>query len=177
MADEVILGSGKLYLADFAGGAIPDDASIEVDANNVGRIKGGASLEYKPTEYEITDDDNNVVKRFITKEEVTFKSGVLTWNLKTMSRLSAGTYTDDTTKFIRTLKIGGKTSLKSQLARFVHAKDDGKKLRVTLVATASSGFTLQFNPDKETVVDAVLKALSQDDGTLVIISEEYTAAS
>lgn len=173
--DEVLLGSGELFLVAFSG-AIPADAELEVEANSTGRIKGGASLEYKPTEYEVTDDNGAVVKRFITKEEVTFKSGILTWGADNIVKLSPAVLTDDTVKHIKTLKLGGAKSLVSYALRFVHTKDDGKKLRITLVATAGNGFTLKFEGDKETVIDAEFKAVSQTDGTLVEIAEEYAAA-
>ena len=44
-SDEIILGSGDLYLVEFTGD-IPDDTVIENDANRAGNIKGGATLEY-----------------------------------------------------------------------------------------------------------------------------------
>lgn len=175
--NEVILGSGKLYLVDYIGAAIPDDATLEVEANSVGKIKGGASLEYKPTEYEVTDDEGEVVKRVITKEEATFKSGILTWNLENLHKLSPSTYADDAAKSEKKLTIGGKRTLDNYALRFVHTKDDGNKLRVTMIVTASNGFTLTFQGDKETVIDALFKALSQDTGTLIEIRDQYTPAA
>jgi len=170
MADEVILGSGKLYILEYED-TIPTDELLEVTANNVGRIKGGASLEYKPTEYEVVDDNGEVVKRFITKEEVTFKSGILTWNLANLAKLSPGTLT--TATGLKTLKIGSSNkSLTNHVLRFVHTKDDGNELRITMIATAGNGFVLTFAGDKETVIDAMFKAINQADGTLVEIKEE-----
>jgi len=171
--DEVILGSGDLYLAEYATGTIPIDTILEVEANLVGRISGGASLEYKPTTYEVTDDKGMVLKRIITKEEVTFKSGVLTWNLETLAKLCAGAVASTAAEV--KLKIGGAKLLKSYVLQFVHTKDDGFKLRTTLIVTASDGFTLAFTKDKETIVDAIFKALSQTDGTLIIIRDQLTA--
>ena len=43
---KIILGSGKLYVAEFTG-TIPADATIEADANLLGKIVGGATVEYK----------------------------------------------------------------------------------------------------------------------------------
>jgi len=170
MADEVILGSGKLYLVEYTS-TIPTDGLLEVVGNSVGKIKGGASLEYKPTEYEVVDDNGEVIKRFITKEEATFKSGILTWNLSNLAKLSPGTLT--TATGLKTLKIGSASkSLTNHVLRFVHTKDDGKELRITMIATAGNGFVLTFAGDKETVVDAMFKAINQTDGTLVEIKEE-----
>lgn len=173
--DEVILGSGKLFLLEYTD-TMPTDLLLEVEANSVGRIKGGASLEYKPTEYEVTDDNGEVVKRFITKEEVTFKSGILTWALENLKKLSPGTYSDDAVKHEKVLKIGGAKSLTNYALRFVHTKDNDKKLRITMIATAGNGFVLKFNGDKETTIDAQFKAISQADGTLVEIRDEYVVA-
>jgi hypothetical protein len=172
--DEVILGSGELYMMDYpSDGTIPEDGVIEVTANNVGHISGGASIEYKPTTYDVENDKREVLKRVVTKEEVTFKSGVLTFSNYNLQKLSTGTVTEDTTEI--TLKIGGGNALRRNLVRFVHTKDDGKKLRVTLVGSPTDGFTLTFAKDKETIVDAVIKALSQTDGTLVEIRDQIGA--
>ncbi|SHJ64822.1 hypothetical protein SAMN02745248_00580 [Hathewaya proteolytica DSM 3090] len=168
--DEVILGSGKLYLMAYTTGEMPTDLLLEVPTNSVGRIKGGASLEYKPTEYAVEDDDGQVVKRFITKEEVTFKSGILTWALENIEKLTPAKIS--TTEKEKILKIGGSKSLVNYALRFVHTKDNGKKLRITMVATAGNGFVLKFEGAKETTIDAEFKAVSQATGTLVEIKEE-----
>lgn len=173
--NNIILGSGQLYVAPYeADTGIPADETIETDANTMGRIQGGASLEYKPTVYEVVDDTHYVVKRFITSEEVSFKSGVLTWDMTNLERLAgACEMATDEESGVTTLKIGGRgqNGLTPYIVRFVHQSSD-KKLRVTLVGTAANGFTLAFNPDKETVIDAEFKAVSSDDnGTLVIVTE------
>lgn len=180
MAEQQIkLGSGDLYIASFSG-TIPEDTVQEVAGNKVGYIKGGASLEYKPTELPVTDDSFAFEKRFITAEDVTFKSGILTWDMETLNKLSAaGTYADDATGHVRTLKLGGKGAreMAQYVIRFVHAMADGNKFRVTLVGTASNGFSFAFAPDKETVIDCEFKAVGHDaDGTKVILAEEYDAA-
>lgn len=173
---EIILGSGDLYLVEYDGSAIPDDTTIEAAANKVGDISGGASLEYKPTMYEVEDDNNKIHKRMITKEEVTFKSGILTFDLANIAKLAHSEVTDDAVNFKKTVKIGGKKALTNYVLQFVHTKDDETKLRIRMVATAGDGFTLTFAKDKETVTDATFKALSQTDGTLVEIVDEYPAA-
>ena len=179
MTEQIILGSGDLYVTDFTG-TIPEDTVIEVEENLIGRIKGGASLEYKPTEYEVADDAYKVIKRFVISEETTFKSGVLTWNLAVLNKLiAAGTYSDDETGK-RTLKFGGNGArvMKEFLVHFVHTEQDGNKFTITLVGTASNGFSLAFAPDKETVIDAEFKAKGHDaSGTQVIMTESYTVAA
>ena len=136
-------------------------------------------MEYKPTEYEAKDDSGSLVKRFIIAEEITFKSGILTWNMETLNKLcAAGTYADDALTHVRTLKLGGKGAreMAEFVIRFVHTAKDGNKFRATLVGTASNGFSLAFAPDKETVVDAEFKAKAHDaNGTQLILAEEYEA--
>lgn len=179
MTEQIILGSGDLYVTDFTG-TIPEDTVIEVEENLIGRIKGGASLEYKPTEYEVADDAYKVIKRFVISEETTFKSGVLTWNLEVLNKLiAAGTYSDDEAGK-RTLKFGGNGArvMKEFLVHFVHTEPGGNKFTITLVGTASNGFSLAFAPDKETVIDAEFKAKGHDaSGTQVIMTESYTVAA
>lgn len=178
--EQVILGSGDLYVLAFDG-SVPANATIEVDDNLIGRIQGGAEISYKPSIKTVEDDSGKIVRRFITKEEVTLKSGVLTWCVATLAKLAAaGNYTEETvsSKKIRKLKIGGKAgrALAEYLIRFVHVKADGNKLRCTIAGNAASGFSLAFEPEKETVVDAEFSAIACDaDGTQVILEEEFEA--
>jgi len=175
MTDKLTLGSGTVYVLAYTGAAIPADASLEIEANILGYIKGGASVEVKPSEYELFDDGYNVHKRYTTGEEITFKTGVITWNVETLSKLTAnGTYTDDTVTHKRTLKIGtkGVAEMTKFIIRFVQT--DGESiLRITLVGTPSSGFSLAFAMDKETIIDAEFKAMSHGDGEKLTIEETY----
>ena len=172
--EQVILGSGDLYIVAYTG-TLPADDVIEVEANKVGHIQGGASLEYKPEEYEVVSDMAGAIKRFVISEEITFKSGILTWNLETLAKvIAACEITDD--NGLRTVKIGGKGArlMKEYVVHFVHTEPDGNKFKVTLVGTASNGFSLAFTPDKETIIDAEFKAKAHDaNGTQLILTEEY----
>ena len=87
MAEEIIIGSGTLYYTEFSG-AIPADATLEVIANRLGLIKGGASVSYNPTFQEDSDDLGLVKVSTLTKEEVTLKTGVMTNITDTLSVLS-----------------------------------------------------------------------------------------
>lgn len=165
----VTLGSGDLYIMDYEG-TIPEDVQIETFDNKVGSIKGGAELEYSPESYTVTGDNGMAYKAFITKEEVKFKSGILTWNLDVLSKLVMGGELS-TKGSTATLKIGknGSSAIKQVLLRFVHKIDAENAVKVTMVGSPASGFTLSFNPEEETVIDAEFSALSQNDGTLVQI--------
>lgn len=176
--EKIVLGSGKLYISEFtAGSAIPDDATLEVETNLLGLIQGGASLEYKPTFYEAKDDLGLASKTVVTAEEVTLKSGIMTWCGKTLAKLCAtARITEAAGK--RTVKIGGVNNQdgKMYIIRFVHEDPVDGDIRVTIVGNNQAGFTLAFAKDKETVVDAEFKAQPQDDeGTLIIYEEEIPA--
>ena len=48
MTKDIVLGSGKLYIAKLTDETF-DLSTIAVADNQVGLIQGGASLEYKPS--------------------------------------------------------------------------------------------------------------------------------
>lgn len=168
----ITLGSGKLYIADFTGD-IPADETIETPEKTAGLIKGGATLEYTPEFYTAKDDLGQVQKVIVTDEEVTLKSGIMTWNAETLKQLSAtGRVTESGGK--RTLKVGGLSHAdgKKYVIRFVHKDPIDGDLRVTIVGQNQTGFVLAFAKDAETVIDAEFKAQPNDEeGTLVIVDE------
>lgn len=181
MSDRIVLGSGKLYIdavtATNGVYSIPADGTIETDAKLLGYIQGGATLEYTPTFYTVKDDLNLVNKRFLTNEEVIFRSGILTWNGATIDKLcSTGVVTTSTGK--RTVKIGGLGNYDDQMyvLRFVHTMEGttDKKIRITLVGSNTAGFELQFNPETETVVNAEFTCVGGvgTAGVLIVYEEE-----
>lgn len=179
---EIALGSGKVYIYEAPTNmqgeleAIPADATIETEEHEIGHISGGASLSYSFETFSVMDDLGESLYNSISSEEVIFKTGVLSWNLENMERLSAGA-TIEEGEGKRTLKIGGfGEDLKRHLIRFVHTMPTGKKIRVTLIGVANSGFELVFDPENPLVIDSEFKAVRQNDGkTLVIIEQEVDA--
>lgn len=176
--ERVVLGSGKLYILEFTGD-IPEHAVVEVDANLIGLIKGGASLEYKP-EFVTAEDDLGLVKKVIlTKEEAKLKSGIMTWCGNTLKKLcSTARVTEDTEKKLRTVKIGGVDNQdgKSYLIRFVHQDKADGDVRISIVGRNQAGFNLSFTKEKETVIDAEFDAIPLDEeGTLILYEEEIKA--
>ncbi|MEH6942952.1 hypothetical protein [Bacillus sp. JJ722] len=173
--DKITLGSGKLFYMEYTG-TIPENTAIETEQNRLGYISGGATLEYKPSFYTAKDDLGMVSKEILTEEEVTFKSGVLTFNGKTLAILSStARVTDDSETGIRTVKIGGAGNQngKSYVIHFLHEDPADGDIRVTIVGTNQAGFTLAFAKDKETIIDAEFKAKPHDDeGTLIRYQEE-----
>lgn len=172
--DTILLGSGDLYL----GKVDPNATETEIQAAlvNVGAISGGATLTYKPSFHDIESANRGTIMSFLTKEEISFKSGILTWNLENLSKLSAASYSEDKTAGTRRIGLGGLKNVPVNYLRFVHTKPDGKKLTVNIFrAQAQSGFEITFDSEKETVIDAEFKALAcigKTDGNLVEIVEE-----
>lgn len=178
MTQNITLGSGKLYIAKFTAGSEFNLSTVAVASNQVGLIQGGASLEYKPTTYEVKDDMSVIYKRFITSEEATLKSGILTWDLAALDKI-VGNKEYEATNSMRTLKLGGNGAREMEqfAVVFVHEKTDGEEIRIGIVGTNEAGLNLSFAADKETVVDAEFKAVGSDaNGTLVIIEEDITSA-
>ena len=157
--EEIILGSGDLYYAEFDGATIPEDSTLEVEEKRAGHIKGGASIEYKPSFYEASDDFKRVTKSILTEEVATMKLGLITWAENVLEALIS-TARKSTTSGKVTYKIGGikNANGKKYLWRFVHTKVDGKKIRITVT------------------VDPEITAEPLDaEGTLIIFDEEVQA--
>lgn len=169
----IVLGSGKLYIKEFSD-SVPATTEICTDANLLGYIQGGATLEYKPSFYTAKDDLGVCTKTIITDEEATLKSGVMTFNADTLKKLSA-TGTVTTSGTTKTLKVGGIGNYdgKSYVLCFHHSDEIDGDIYVMIVGQNQAGFSLAFAKDKETVIDAEFKALSMDDnGTLIQYIEE-----
>lgn len=179
-SDEIILGSGDVYIAEFDGTTIPTDQEIETEANRAGNVKGGASLEYSMESQTVQDDKGRVKKTIITNETVLFKTGLITWITNWFKALVQTARVDETTKQgHRLIKLGGLANLskKRWLFRFVHTRDDGRKLRVTVTGKNTGTITMAFDTENPTQVDAEITADTLDNqGTLVILDDELPAA-
>lgn len=170
--NEIILGAGEVYMYALTPSdvTLPTDVVIETVANNVGHCSGGFSIQYKPTKYDVKNQYGKVVKSFITEENVSCKTGILSWRLENLKLLSTGTVTSTSGK--KTFTIGGGTGALSEvLVRFVHTKADGKKLRFTMVGQGGNGFALDFTTT-ELTVDAELNAIARYTGILCTLEEE-----
>ncbi len=177
--ERIVLGSGKLYGMEFDG-TVPDVAEICVEENRMGYISGGCTLEYKPTRYEAKDDLGYVVKTILTEEEVTMKSGIMTFDGNTIAKLcETGRVTETETE--RIVLIGGVANRtgKKYLLCFHHEDAVDGDIWVLIVGQNQSGFSLAFAKDKETVIDAEFKALPDIDkeGTLIKYIEEVKSGA
>ncbi len=182
---KVTLGSGKLYMMLFTG-ELPKTfkellAQMITEANHAGWIKGGASIEYKPTMTTEKDDLGMVVKEILTDEEATFKSGLFTWNAEVLAKLSATaritTETDEESgKKYRILRVGGtgNDDGKQYVLLFVHEDPVEGNCYLAVVGRNTAGFTITFAADSATVIDAEFTCKPQDNnGTLIQFVEEF----
>ncbi len=173
----ITLGSGKLYMAEFSS-SLPSTETICVDANLVGYIKGGASLEYTEETYEEKDDLGYVSKIITTSEEAILKAGLLTWNGETLKKL-IDRCKSTAANGIRTTKIGGKGNEQGGYYAicFHHEDETDGDVWVMIKGRNTAGVTITFAPDSGTVIEPEFKAMPHDtDGTLIELLEEIPAA-
>lgn len=176
LAKRITLGSGKLYVKLYGGGAIPEHEEIETEENLLGLIKNGATLKYTPT-FKVTHDDLRIInKKALTNEEVILSSGIMTWYGDTLKRIcTTAEVSEDNSKKTRTVKIGGTSRYKNEkyVIRFLHNSPEYGDIRITIVGSNEAGFEFSFNPENETVINLEFRAEPHDgDGTLVIYEEK-----
>jgi len=106
--------------------------------------------------------------------KISAKTGVLSWNLANMSLLSTGVYTEDKEGKKKDLIFTGDgKALKTVLLRAVHTKENGKKIRFTMIGQGGSGFAITWE-NKEVTIDAELTAIKKVKGFLASFEEELT---
>lgn len=174
-AEVITLGSGNLMIKEYTG-TFPAYTDFNDESDLLGRIQGGATLEYKGKWYEAKDDTGKVVKTIVTEEEATLKSGLMTWNGKTLAQLCSTARVTES-EGIRTVKIGGigNHDGKSYAICFHHEDKIDGDVWIVIRGVNQGGFSLAFVKDKETVIDAEFKCLPQDEeGTLIQYVEEMS---
>lgn len=173
-AKEILVGACDVFMYQFTGDAVPEDSVIETAEHSVGHCSAGFTVDYKPTKYDVTNHHGSIVKSSITKEEISAKTGIMSWDLEKLSLLSSAEVTVDKEKKLKTLLFTGEgKALKTVLIRAVHVKDSGKKLRFTMIGQGGSGFAIAFE-NKEVTVDAELSAIKKVAGFLASFEEELT---
>ncbi|SHK42290.1 hypothetical protein [Desulforamulus aeronauticus] len=175
VSDPIVLGSGELYLGVVANPETADEATIEAALKNIGAIESGASLEYKPSIQEIGSANRGTIMRFVTKEEVTFDCGILTWKVDNLALLAPAAVTTDAATKTKIVKIGGRGMLPVNYLRFIHTKKDGSgTITVNILkAQNTNGFSFAFDKEKPLSVGYQFSALATNDGTLVEIVETF----
>lgn len=174
--EEYTLGSGHLHFGELT--EKPADwesfmvTFFAAQNNLLGRIKGGASVEYTTEKTEDRDDLGYVVIEEIKSEKVILKSGMMTWDGETLAAVCAtARVTTDPDTGITTVKIGGlgNRNNKRYVIGFEHYS---KKLQVLIVGKNNEGFTFSFEQDKATVIDIQFRAEALDsEGTLVVVRD------
>lgn len=172
MANNILLGSGDLYIMEVTANTMPTDVALEVAGNKIGHISGGCVVEFKPTVSDVKNSYGEIVKRYVSEEVATLKTGILSFDMANIAKLVAGgTVTTDAGTGVKTLKCGGIKGLTDYAVHFVHEFESGDFLKVTLIGNALSGFGLNFENNKETVVDAEFSAIPMSDKALIVIRE------
>lgn len=170
------LGSGKLYVKKVTDETtIPSLKALCIEDNQIGWIKGGATVSYAPTTYDIKDDMGAVNEHFIIGEDVSIKSGLLTWNKDVITAL----INNETVSEDGAVLIGaqGFTRMDKYIVIFeATPTNDGIQRRFGMIATSDKGLELSYAPERETVIDVEWKATSDADGHLLRIEEETISA-
>ena len=173
--EEYTLGSGDLFIKEYTAGTAVTAEDVITNGERLGEIKGGASLEYTTETKEDSSDLGRTKIVIISKEDVVLKSGVMTWNGKTLEKLcQTARVTKSVDNKKRTIKIGGLANAanKSYAVAFQYKGDGKKGLTALIVGKNTAGFTVSFSSDNATVIDAEFKAQALDnEGTLVVIEE------
>lgn len=160
--DNIILGSGQLYLglcdniADLANLTPEEEAALI----NVGAIESGATLEIETDAEEVESANMGVIARFPIKTTVTFKTGVMTWNLDNLKFLLDAQVTTDTLTGEKKTVIGPAQKFPEVYLRFKHQKRDGGELIINIYRAQPEGnLALEFAKEDPTVVDYSFIAL------------------
>lgn len=173
--NEIILGGGSVYIMPIASMiALPSDEEIELPTYNVGWCEAGFKVNYKPKTTEVYNQFEQLVKTFVTREELSVKTGILTWNLKNLTFLSNATMIPATQSNLNNIVVfTGSGELETVLLRFVYTKENGKKIRFTMVGQGGSGFSMDFG-DKATSVNAEIKGIQYFNNFLGEFREELS---
>jgi hypothetical protein len=175
--ENITLGSGKIYLQEFAED-MPEIDDICTAENLLGYIKGGASLEYTEETTEEKDDLGLASKIVTTSEEALLKCGLLTWNGDTLQKL-VDRCKVTTANGKRSIKIGGAGNAQGKYYAICFAHEDKAdgNLWVRIKGRNTAGLTLTFATDTGTLIEPEFKAMPHDDdGTLIQLDEETDAA-
>ena len=154
--NEILIGACDVFMYEFSGTEVPENTTIETDEHNVGHCSSGFTVDYKPTKYDVKNQYGQIVKSAVTEEAISAKTG------------------EDREGAARKLVFTGKgKALKTVLIRAVHTKENGKKIRFTMIGQGGSGFAIAFE-NKEVTIDAEITGIKKVDGFLASFEEELT---
>lgn len=175
--DTVYIGSAKAYMMVHSD-TMPTKDTLFVPENQVGKIKGGAAVEYTEETYEEKDDLGLVSKIITIDESALMKMGWITWNgLMLQKIIDRCAVLDDHATGLRHVKIGGAGNAQGKYyAVGLHHEDktDGD-LWVIIKGRNTAGATLTLAKDAGSLIEPEFKAMPQDEkGTLIELIEEIT---
>ena len=170
------VGSGHVYATEFSG-TIPADNVIETEANRLGYVSEGSTIEYTPSFANFRDDMGLVSRTKLTAEEATFKAELIAWSTADFQKF-ANTARVTEADGHRTVKIGGmdNDSGKRYLIRFHHPDAKFGDVRISIVGTQSGGFSLTYKNDEASKMAIEIHAEPSDsEGTLILMDETLPA--
>ena len=183
------LGSGDLYGATVPSTLPATDAewvalisTVCVDANMMGKVKSGASIEYSGTTHVEKCDDNSVVKIITVEEDASLKPGLIAWNSEILNKVidrskitSHTSGTGTTAKNYRICKLGGKGNEQDQdfVLIFHHIDTRDGDTWTILKGRNTAPITFKYAPDAGSMLEPTFTATPLDsDGTLIVFIEE-----
>lgn len=173
--NRIAIGSVNIYMTAFAGSSvsdIPEDATLETDANLIGRTKDGGTIQYSTTYYTAKSDDGKAQRTEMTEESATVSFGLITWNGSTITKL-VETASAAVTQGKRRTLIGGIENKNNTvyLIRAVHRDSVKGDVRYTIIGKNVQGFAAAYKPGQESVITPSIQAEPFDDGRLIVIDE------
>lgn len=179
--DTITLGSGKIYFGTYDG-ALPSIADVKAlctAENELGAVKGGATLGYKETHYTAKDDSGRYEKEILTEDEASLKCGLITFNGETLDIIvsTAKTATEDG---YRITDIGGSENYKDKscVLVFYHEDKEDGDIYVVVRGVNQAGFSLAFAKDKESTIEPEFKCRPMGgSGVLIRYIEEIAPVS
>ena len=131
------------------GATIPEDSTLEVEEKRAGHIKGGASIEIKPSFMKRPTISSALQKAFLTEEVANHEIvGLITYGER-----AGGTDFHGAQKAQR--RVGDIQNRRHQKCErqkvslaFCAHQDDGKKIRITVTGRTQRGVSITFAKDK-----------------------------
>lgn len=178
-SEPILLGAGELYLGTVANPETATEAEIVAALVNIGAISGGAEIQYKPSVKEVRSSNRGLLLNFVTQEDVSFKTGVITWSLDNLARIAPATVTTDGGTGTKTFKLQASANLSVNYLRFVHTKRNNTgTITLNIYKTqATNGFKFEFDRDKPVSIDYEFTALADDNGNYLEIIETFTGSA
>lgn len=161
-----VIGAGQLYLYPITQTLeyFPTDAEIECEEYNAGVCSGGFKITDKPKVEKIVDANGNIVQMYVTQEDITIKTGIVSWNTQNIAQLTRATFSTNCTtngalEYEEVATLTGQGALPTFLLRLTNDNmTSGQTLRFTAIVQPSAGTDFQFG-GKETTVNAEVTAI------------------